>query len=204
MTRDMVLNELPGKSIESICGAALLSCSRGATPMHWSHADVHARKMLCQQHRTTRTAPLIDFLGFAHVPRASPLQPRAVSACPPVHSASIYLLYYAFIHHSTPGPAFLPHPIEFCSIRRRACVQHRPLKNVARWPRTHRRRRGGRAARLRAGSGRVRGGGRGPRHGAGGARRGPARRALERQVTRLRPASHLQGQAPVHHHRDGR
>ena len=120
MTRDMVLNELPGKSIESICGAALLSCSRGATPMHWSHADVHARKMLCQQHRTTRTAPLIDFLGFAHVPRASPLQPRAVSACPPVHvhSASIYYLLYI---HS-------PHYARYCCV---FPIQSNSLRSVA-------------------------------------------------------------------------
>jgi hypothetical protein len=68
------------------------------------HGHVHARKMRCQKHRTTRTPPLIDvagdFFGFAHVPRASPLQPRAVSACPPppVHSASICHLVLYTVH----------------------------------------------------------------------------------------------------------
>lgn len=98
------------------------------------------------------------------------------------------------IHHTTPRRSCVS-PSNRTLSDPSPCVQHGPLKHVARWRRT--RRRGGRAARLRAGSGRVRGG-RGPRHGAGGARRGPARRALERQVPRLRPASHPhpQGQAP--------
>ena len=118
MTRDMVLNELPGKSIESICGAALLSCSRGATPMHWSHADVHARKMLCQQHRTTRTAPLIDvaagdFLGFAHeLRRSSHVQFLRVHPC--IQHLSIYYIMHSF---TTVRPVLRFFPIQSNSLR---------------------------------------------------------------------------------------
>lgn len=96
----MVLTELLGKSIQYVVHLRQSWCD--ATPI--MHGHVHARKMRCQQHRTTRTAPLIDvagdFFGFAHVPRASPLQPRAVYACPPppVHSASICHLVLYTVH----------------------------------------------------------------------------------------------------------
>lgn len=137
MTRPChVLNEFAGRTIEPV------HLRRYATPFqqsswcdahaHVSHADVHARKMRCQQHRTTRTAPLIDVaagdvdcFGFAHVRPSSLAAAATCSLCVSTHAFSICYTYInSFTTLRTPPVlAASPHPIEFSS-----CVQHRPSK----------------------------------------------------------------------------